>query len=58
MKIHRPDEELPDGELLKFEAPFPGAPKQTDCAEELSEIENVVQRAFLLTRSDSTKRAA
>ena len=37
---------------------FPGAPMQADSAEELSEIENVVQRAFFLTRSDSTKRAA
>ena len=58
MKIHRPEEELPEGELLKFEATFPGAPKQADCAEELSEIENVVQRACFLTQSDSTKRAA
>ena len=58
MKIYRPEEEMIERELLKFQAPFPGAPKQADGAEELSEIENVVQQAFLLTRRDSMKKAA
>ena len=58
MKIHRPDEEMIERQLLRFEAPSAGACKPAECAEELSEIENVVQRAFLLTRPDSTKRAA
>lgn len=57
MKIYDP-EEMIEKKPLRFKATFPKAPKPADCAEELSEIDNVVQRAFLLTRCDSMKKAA
>ena len=57
MKIYRPEEESEETPQ-RFTATFRNAPKPADCAEELSEIDNVVQRAFLLTRCDSMKKAA
>jgi hypothetical protein len=57
MKIYRP-EEMIEEKPLRIKATFPSAPQPADCAEELSEIDNVVQRAFFLTRYDSMKKAA
>ena len=57
MKIYRP-EEMIEEKPLRIKATFPKAPKPAAGAEDLSEIDNVVQRAFLLTRSDSMKKAA
>ena len=58
MKIYRPEEDMIEEKPLRFNAAFPKASKPADCAEELSEIDNVVQQAFLLTRRDSMKKAA
>jgi hypothetical protein len=58
MKIYRPKEEMTEEKPRRLKATFPNAPKPADGAEELSEIENVVQRAFFLTRCDSMKKAA